>query len=304
MSRGREPNRTSRSVASTRLGRSTGPPGSARTRSARQLGLGSGILALSVLADSGLEHYRGSFQNRAMYVPLAVAALTLGVSAFATLDNRPRRHAVRDAVYGAAAVAGVAGFGFHLYNITKRPGRFSWLNLFYAAPIGAPFALVLAGLLGKSAERVRSPPGASRACVFGLPEDRALAALSAIGLFGSAAEAALLHFRGAFHNPAMTIPVSAPPLAAAALACAAIRPARPLRRLARWWLRLTALIGCAGVGFQAYGVSRAMGGWKNWSQNVLNGPPLPAPPAFTGLAIAGLGALGLMEPSARGRSRS
>ena len=47
----------------------------ARTRNARQLGLGSGILALSVLADSGLEHYRGSFQNRAMYLPLAVAAL-------------------------------------------------------------------------------------------------------------------------------------------------------------------------------------------------------------------------------------
>ena len=34
-----------------------------------------------------------------------------------------------------------------------------------------------------------------------------------------------------------------------------------------------------------------MGGWRNWSQNMLNGPPLPAPPAFTALAIAGLAAL-------------
>ena len=34
-----------------------------------------------------------------------------------------------------------------------------------------------------------------------------------------------------------------------------------------------------------------MGGWRNWSQNVLNGPPLPAPPSFTGLAMAGLAAL-------------
>jgi hypothetical protein len=93
--------------------------------------------------------------------------------------------------------------------------------------------------------------------------------------------------------------VSAPPLAAAVLGCAAIKPSRPLRRLARWCLRATALIGCAGVGFHVYGVSRAMGGWKNWSQNVLNGPPLPAPPAFTGLAIAGLGALRLMERSSR-----
>jgi hypothetical protein len=293
MSRGREPTGGTRSLVSAPH------RGSARTRSARQLGLGSGVLALSVLADSGLEHYRGSFQNRAMYVPLAVAALTLGVSAFGASDNRPGRHRVRDTVYGAAALTGVAGFGFHIYNITKRPGRFSWLNLFYAAPIGAPFALALAGLLGMSAERVRSPRGAPNSSVFGLPEDRALAALSAIGLFGSAAEAALLHFRGAFQNPAMVIPVSAPPLAAAVLGCAAIKPSRPLRRLARWCLRATALIGCAGVGFHAYGVSRAMGGWKNWSQNVLNGPPLPAPPAFTGLAIAGLGALRLMERSSR-----
>ncbi len=38
-----------------------------------------------------------------------------------------------------------------------------------------------------------------------------------------------------------------------------------------------------------------MGGWRNWSQNVLNGPPLPAPPSFTGLALTGLAALSLIE---------
>jgi hypothetical protein len=38
-----------------------------------------------------------------------------------------------------------------------------------------------------------------------------------------------------------------------------------------------------------------MGGWRNWSQNVLNGPPIPAPPSFAGLALAGLAALGLMD---------
>ena len=60
-------------------------------------------------------------------------------------------------------------------------------------------------------------------------------------------------------------------------------------------MRLLAAMGFAGVGFHAYGVSRNMGGWRNWSQNVLNGPPLPAPPSFAGLALAGLAALGLME---------
>jgi hypothetical protein len=38
-----------------------------------------------------------------------------------------------------------------------------------------------------------------------------------------------------------------------------------------------------------------MGGWRNWRQNLLAGPPLPAPPAFVGLAFAGLAALQMLE---------
>jgi len=67
------------------------------------------------------------------------------------------------------------------------------------------------------------------------------------------------------------------------------------RPLARFWLRFTALLGFVGAGFHVIGVARNMGGWRNWTQNVLNGPPIPAPPSFTGLALAGLAALGLME---------
>jgi hypothetical protein len=47
------------------------------------------------------------------------------------------------------------------------------------------------------------------------------------------------------------------------------------------------------------GIARQMGGWRNWSQNVLSGPPLPAPPSFTALAIAGLAATALAEREAR-----
>jgi hypothetical protein len=152
----------------------------------------------------------------------------------------------------------------------------------------------LAGLLGRSAESARalSNPGSKTSS-----EDmgRLIAAVSALGLFGASAEAALLHFRGAFQNPAMVLPVTLPPVAGALIGSAAVAPRRAPRRLTRWWLKLTALLGFAGVGFHAYGVSRAMGGWRNWTQNVLNGPPLPAPPSFTGLALAGLAALGLIE---------
>jgi hypothetical protein len=258
------------------------------------------MLAFSVLADSAVEHYRGSFQNRAMYTPLIASALTLGASVFGTADKRAARHPLRDTIYGAAAATGLAGLGFHAYNIRKRPGQFSWLNLFYAAPIGAPAALMLAGLLGRAAERVRDTPRWRRPAIFGLPAGRALAAVSAAGIAGTVGEAGLLHFRGAFHNPFMVAPVAIPPIAAAFLSAAALTPGRAVKHLARWWLRLTALLGFAGVGFHAYGVSRNMGGWRNWSQNVLNGPPLPAPPSFTGLALAGLAALSLIEDERHG----
>jgi hypothetical protein len=195
----------------------------------------------------------------------------------------------RRAVDAIAVATGVIGTGFHLYNITKRPSGFSWLNLFYSAPLGAPAALSLAGLLRRMAVLVRS-----RALIAGVLPGKALAWLVSLGLLGTSAEAALLHFRGAYHNPAMVIPVAAPPIAAGLLAGASADPGRA-HPLARWVLRLVAAAGLLGSAFHAYGISRNMGGWRNWSQNILNGPPLPAPPAFTALSIAGLAALSLLE---------
>ena len=184
---------------------------------ARRLNRAAGVLAFSVLADSGLEHYRGSYENPAMFVPPVVSGLTLAVSAHGTADKRPNIHRVRHAVYAIAA--GLAGTGFHIYNITKRPGGISWLNLFYAAPLGAPAAIALAGLLGYCAERVRDPQ--TETTLFGLPAGRLLAGLTSIGMMATVGEVALLHFRGAYHNPAMFLPVSIPPVAALLLANAA-----------------------------------------------------------------------------------
>ena len=267
----------------------------ATVRAARRLNQGSALLAASVLMDSAVEHYRGSFVNRAMYTPLVVSALTLAVSAHGTADRRPDIHRVRHGVAVAAAATGLGGTGFHIWNVLKRPGRLSWQNLFYGAPLGAPMAILLAGLLGTAAEWVRDTPGHKPPRLFGMPAGRALAALSGLGLLGTSAEAALLHFRGAFQSKAMFAPVTIPPVGAALLLNAAVAPKCRERWFARTWLRLTMLMGLAGVGFHAWGVHRAMGGWRNWTQNVLDGPPLPAPPSFTGLALAGLAALGLQR---------
>ena len=271
----------------------------ATVTAARRLNRAAGLIATSTLLDSGVEHYRGTFHNKAMITPLVVSALTLAVSAHGTRDERKVAHRVRDSIYAAATLTGVVGTGFHVYNIGKRPGGFCWQNLFYGSPLGAPAAVALAGLLGDYSERLWDSDGGAMPRVFGIPAGRALAALTAAGLVATSGEAGLLHFRGAYHDPFMFIPVTVPPIAAALLSeTAATHPHQP-RRLTRWWLRLTALVGFLGAGFHVFGVGRNMGGWRNWSQNILNGPPIPAPPSFTGLALAGLAALGLIEEHPR-----
>ena len=277
-----KPRRIGQERADPRTVETGSPTGAA----ARQFDRASALLAVSALADSAIEHYRGSFHNKAMYAPLAVSALTLAASGRDITGSRTALPIPRNAVNGSAVVTGIIGTGFHIYSIVKRPGGVSWLNLFYAAPLGAPAALSLAGLLGIAADRLRRSNGAR--------SGRLLAGLVSIGLLGTAGEAGLLHFRGAYHNPAMLIPVTAAPATAALLARAALFP-QHRSRVTRWSLRLLAGIGFAGSAFHAYGIQRNMGGWRNWSQNLLNGPPLPAPPAFTALSIAGLAALGLIE---------
>ena len=264
-------------------------------KAARRLNRAAGTIAASVLVDSAMEHYRGSFHNKAMWTPLIVSTLSLAVSAHGHRDRRHGAHRGRDMVYLAAGLTGIVGTGFHLYNITKKPGGFSWQNVFYSAPIGAPAALSLSGLMGFLSERVRDNEPGTSPTVAGYSAGRVVAALTGVSLLGTMGEAGLLHFRGAYHNPFMFVPVSVPPVAAALLVNTAVGKSRVRRHVTRWWLRATTLMGILGVGFHAYGVSRNMGGWRNWRQNAFNGPPLPAPPSFTGLALAGLAALGLLE---------
>jgi len=260
----------------------------------RGLHAASALLAASVLADSALEHDRGSFRNPGMFTPLVASAAVLAIGARQAANAEPRPAGA--VVFGTALAVGAAGLGFHLFNVVKRPGGLSWQTLFYAAPLGAPAALALAGglgLLGRAAT-------AGQRRIAGVPLGRAVAAVTAAGLVGTSGEAALFHFRGAFQNPFMWLPVSLPLGAAGLAAGAALEPVAPPQRLAvRAWLWLTAGLGVAGVGFHIFGVSRAMGGWRNWRQNLIDGPPIPAPPAFSALAIAGLAALALRDAEDR-----
>lgn len=244
------------------------PPG-------RKIRLAAQTMGASMLADSAMEHLRGGYHNPAMYAAPALAALsTLGAGS-----------GVRRAwpVHAAAIVTGAAGLGFHGWNILKRPGGASWNNLFYAAPIGAPGGLAVTGALAL-AEGARTPD-----------QGRLLGGFTALAILAETAEVALLHHRGAWHNPAMLAPVTLPPVAAALLLDQALRPGGPTGRLTRAALRLMGAMGIVGTGFHIYGVSRNMGGWGNWRQTAFAGPPVPAPSSFTALALAGDAALDLIE---------
>jgi hypothetical protein len=271
-------------------------PGEATTvLAARRLNRAAGTIAASVLVDSAMEHYRGNFHNKAMWAPIVSAALSLAVSLHGHADRRSGAHRGRDLVYAASGLTGAIGTGFHLYNITKKPGGLCWQNLFYSAPIGAPAALTLSGLMGFLSERVRANRPGMPPKVAGYSAGRAVAMLTGLSLLCTVGEAGLLHFRGAYHNPFMLVPVSLPPVAAALLVNTAVGQSRVRRHFTRLSLRAAALMGIAGVALHAYGVSRNMGGWRNWRQNAFSGPPLPAPPSFSGLALAGLAALALLE---------
>jgi hypothetical protein len=265
---------------------------------ARRLNRAAGTLATSVPLDSAVEHYRGSFRNKAMVTPLVVSSLMLGVCAHGSSDRTPAAHRLRQAISATAALTGLAGTTFHLYNVLKRPGSLAWQNLFYGAPLGAPMAILLSGLLG-TAEEVRDNPP-RRARVLGWNAGRVLSFVSGAGMLGTTGEAALLHFRGAFHDPFMYAPVTIPPIGGALLLNAAAGDARRDRPFTRWWMRLTAVLGFVGSCFHVWGVQRNMGGWRNWRQNLLAGPPIPAPPSFSGLALAGLAALRLLQERPHG----
>jgi hypothetical protein len=267
----------------------------ATVKAAQRLNHSSGILAASVLFDSGIEHYRGSFHNKAMFTPLIASTLSLLASGHGAADRSPGAHKARHLVFALAGATGLIGTAFHVHNVSEQPGGFSWQNLFYKAPLGAPAAIALSGLMGVLAERVRDTPRGQDPTLLGFTAGRFIGVATAVGLLGTTGEAGLLHFRGAFHNPVMYAPVTVPPVGAALLATAALGKADHPRPLTRSWLTLTSIMGVAGVGFHIYGVSRAMGGWRNWRQNMIDGPPIPAPPSFVGLALAGLAALGLLR---------
>src|SRR6516225_3985377 len=82
-------------------------------------------------------------------------------------------------------------------------------------------------MLGRGAERIRDDEAST---ILGRPAGETLSMVASAGLAGTVAEAGLLHFRGAFHNPGMFLPVVVPPTAAGLLATTIFRSGELVRR--------------------------------------------------------------------------
>src|SRR5688500_19217207 len=86
-------------------------------KASRLLNTAAATLAASVLTDSTAEHYRAGFHNRAMFIAPTVSAATLATAAALAIAPR-RRGVLSESVFAAAVVTGLAGFGFHLTNVS------------------------------------------------------------------------------------------------------------------------------------------------------------------------------------------
>ena len=252
------------------------------------IALVTAALTLLLLADALAGHYRSGFAFRAQYLPfisgglLAVCAVSAAVAPGVGWANA----ALRGAGWLAAAT-GVIGFGFHhYYGIMKKPGGYKWLlhYLMYGAPQLAPLGLAGVGALALIAARGL----AGETSFLGLSLRGALLALVAAALACAVLQAMVLHYRGAFNNPAMYAPLTAPTLAVVAAAWAAVAPSRLILTALTVLLWMTFLVGFVGLGMHLRGFGRQMGGPYLILFNLLEGPPAWAPALFTGFSAVGL----------------
>ena len=231
-----------------------------------------------------VEHYRGSFKNKAMFTPLIVSALDAGRQRARHLRHRGRgrtgcgtrsmRWRLRpdssapDFTSTTSARRPAASAG-RICSMARRSAR-RWRCCCRAS---SDFAR--SGCARASRGRDPRYSGCRRAARWRRSDRRGIARhdrRSRAAAFPrrlpqpvhvAAGDAAAARRRAAGDRPRSASPAAIAGSPAGGCVC---------------WRRW----GSPASDFHAYGVSRNMGGWRNWSQNVLNGPPLPAPPSFTG----------------------
>jgi hypothetical protein len=122
----------------------------------RTLSLVTAASALPLGFEVYVEHYRGSFGDKWMWVPVAATPLMVGSAVAATLSKRAAATAlpVASAVFAANGLIGVVT---HIRGVARKPGGFSepTYNIVMGPPLLAPGSLTLVGGLGILAAAMR-----------------------------------------------------------------------------------------------------------------------------------------------------
>jgi hypothetical protein len=249
------------------------------------------ILAPMTGWEAFLGHYRSGFSLRAQYAPL-VTAVALTAGGAATIFS-PVRFATALQVAGwIGLVSGLIGAAYHhYYGIVEKPGGYRWLlhQLIIHAPPLAPLShsalgalLILSGLLASGT-----------ATTAGFPIASLISSVCAITILGAAAQAGLLHYRGAYNNALMYLPITIPVVAVVAIVWQVLAPSPIGTRIAVITLWMTFITGFVGAGMHICGIDRQMGGFYIGIPNMMQGPPISAPLVFSAFAGAALAALHL-----------
>jgi hypothetical protein len=259
--------------------------------SVRCILLVDGIMTLLVLVDAWAGHFRRGFAHPAQYAPFPVGALLAVCTIIAGIA--PRARGVEQAVRASgwlAICAGLVGFCLHhYYGVARKPGGYRRIldSVMYGAPPLAPLALSLVGAFALVAYRGLIGAGE----IGGLPLRTALLGAMVIGLCGAILQAGLLHFRGAFNQALMYLPLTVPVLAVMGGVWMIFQPGAVARVTLAGLLWLTLMSGFVGLGMHLRGFDRQMAGLYVPLFNWLQGPPAFAPAVFAGLAAIGLVAI-------------
>jgi hypothetical protein len=252
------------------------------------IALVTAALALLLAGEALVGHYRKGFALRAQYAPLVSGgALVVSAVGAAAAPGAAWGRAALSAAGWLALLTGGVGFAFHhYYGIARKPGGYGWLlhHLMYGAPQLAPLAFALVGLLALVTARGLAGAGS----VAGVGVRAALFGFVAVALAGAILQAGILHYRGAFNNPLMYAPMTAPLLTVCASVWTAFMPGRVASLALAALLWLTFITGFAGWGMHLRGLGRQMGGLYVTLFNLLEGPAPFAPGLFSGFSAVGL----------------
>jgi hypothetical protein len=253
----------------------------------RRIGLARWLRLLTMLAipplwsEITVLHYRGSFQNRSMWLPIMTLPLVgaAGVVSALTPNERQSRNFFRPFALWMT-ILGMMGTFFHVRGIKRQMGGFRNLqyNVITGPPFPAPMQVMFTGLLATTASAPPTKYETER-----LMRLIHLVNIPACLLFGL--EAGWNHWMSKFFNNMMFIPITLSPLLAVTHAASLKTPlaTRPLQ----FSLSAAAVVaGLIGFGFHTRNTSRKQGGFT--MHNFFYGPPIAAPLQLTALGINGL----------------